>query len=307
MEKIKIFSPATVANVTCAFDIMGFALEAIGDYMSFSKTDEKGVHIKMLNSSTIPEEPERNVAGVVALKMLEYLNADFGIEMEIDKRIKPGSGIGSSAASASGAAFGINQLIGNVFNDLELIKFAMHGEALASGVEHADNAAPALLGGFTLVRSYTPLEVIQLPVPEQLYCTVIHPLFEIKTEEARKILKPQVPMRDAVQQWGNVAGLVSGLFLNDYELIGRSLTDKIVEPVRSALIPLFSELKSGFMKAGALGGGISGSGPSVYAFSKGLENAQRVADAMTDVYSHSSIPFDIHISKVNKKGAIVVE
>jgi len=306
MEKIKIFSPATVANVSCAFDVMGLSLESVGDYMSFCKTERKGVRIKMLNNSLLPEEPEKNVAGVVALKMLEHLNAAFGIEMEIDKRIKPGSGIGSSAASAAGAAFGVNQLIGNVFNNTELVKFAMFGEELASGNQHADNVAPAIFGGFTLVRSYSPLEIIQLPVPEELYCTVIHPQIEVKTETARKMLKPQIPMKDAIEQWGNVAGLVAGLFSNDYDLIGRSLTDKIVEPVRSVLIPLFYELKQSFMKAGALGGGISGSGPSVFAFSKGEENATRVAESMNDVYKKSSVQYEIHVSKVNKKGAVVL-
>ncbi len=299
---IKIFAPATVANVSCAFDVLGFALDNVGDDMFFKKTTNKGVQIKMLGKSNLPSEPEKNVAGVVAIEMLSQANADFGILMEIDKKIKPGSGIGSSAASSAGAAYGINKLLGDKFNKTELVKFAMLGEGLASGIAHADNVAPAIFGGFALVRSYSPLDIIKINSPEKLFCTVIHPQIEVKTENARKILKKDLLLKDAVEQWGNVAGLISGLYTKDYDLIGRSLQDKIVEPVRSVLIPLFFDIKKAFCAAGALGGGISGSGPSIFALSEGAQTAEKVARAMEKVYSQTDICYDIHISPINSVG-----
>lgn len=256
----------------------------------------------MKNEKQLPAVPEKNVAGVVALAMLKDADADFGVEMEIEKGIKPGSGLGSSAASAAGAAFGVNQLLGNRYTMQELVEFAMIGESLASGVKHADNAAPSLMGGFTLIRSLRPLDIVSLPVPENVYVTVIHPLIEVQTKKARMLLKQTVPLADAVVQWGNISGLISGLFLNDYELIGRSLEDIIVEPVRSLLIPLFDKLKAGAMKAGALGCGISGSGPTVFALSEGIGKAREVASAYREIYKSSGIDFDIYVSDINKKG-----
>ncbi len=302
METIKIFCPATVANVSCAFDILGFALDKVGDEMTFVKTLEKGVQIKMLGNSNLPTDPLKNVAGVVAIEILKKANADFGVIIEIDKKIKPGSGIGSSTASSAGAAYGINKLLGEKFNNTDLVQFAMLGEALASGVAHADNVAPAIFGGFALVRSSSPLDVIKVNVPDQLFCTVIHPQIEVKTEEARKMLKKNILLTDAVEQWGNIAGLIAGLYSEDYKLIGRSLEDKIVEPVRSSLIPLFYEVKQAFMEAGALGGGISGSGPSIFAFSKGQEAAEKVAMAMKNVYAKTDIDFDIYVTSINSTG-----
>lgn len=307
MEKIKIFAPATVANVSCAFDILGFALESVGDEMIFNKIPERKISISVSSGSNLPTAPEKNVAGVVAQAMLDKAKASFGVHIHIDKRIKPGSGIGSSAASSAGTAYAINKLLGNIFSQTKLVEFAMLGEALASGIPHADNVAPAIMGGFALVRSYLPLEIIKIPSPEELYCTVIHPQIEVKTENSRKILKKSILLKDAVNQWGNIAGLIAGLYTKDYDLIGNSLEDKIVEPVRSILIPLFYELKDAFKKAGALGGGISGSGPSVFALSKGKYNAENVADAMNNIYAKTGINYDIHLSKINEKGVIEID
>ena len=302
MTDIKIFAPATVANVSCAFDVLGFALDNVGDEMTFLKTNNKGVQIKMLGNSNLPTGPKKNVAGVVAIEMLKETNANFGVHIEIDKKIKPGSGIGSSAASAAGAAYGVNKLLGDKFNSTELVQFAMIGEALASGIPHADNVAPAIFGGFALVRNYSPLDIIKINSPKQLFSTIIHPQIEVKTENARKILKKDVLLKDAVEQWGNIAGLISGLYTDNYELIGRSLQDKIVEPVRSMLIPLFNEVKQSFMEAGALGGGISGSGPSIFALSRGQDMAEKVAIEMQKVYARTGIDFDIHVSGINPEG-----
>jgi len=307
MDSLNIISPATVANVGCAFDIMGFAIAGSGDRMHFEKTGEKGVTIKVKGKYKLPEEPEKNVAGVVALAMIEEVKPGFGIYIEMEKGVLPGSGMGSSGASAAGAAFGVNKLLGSPFNNEELVKFAMLGEALASGTPHPDNVAPALYGGFTLIRSSNPLDIIPLPTPDNLFVSIIHPEIEVKTQNARNILKKSILLKDAVVQWGNVAGLVSGLFLNDYELIGRSLQDNIIEPVRSMLIPLFDEVKNAALSTGALGCSISGSGPSIFALSEGKKTAEKVSEAMTDVYSKTDVNFGIYTSGINAKGVEIID
>ncbi|MGB5317692.1 homoserine kinase [Eudoraea sp.] len=307
MEQIKIFSPATIANISCGFDVLGLALASIGDEMLLRKTEKPGVRITKILGQNLPLETSQNVAGVAALAILNESDYQGGIEIEITKRIKAGSGIGSSAASAAGAVWAINQLLNKPFTELELVKFAMEGEALASGVAHADNVAPALLGGFTLVRSYDPLDVIKINTPSELHATVIHPQIEVKTSDSRKILKTTISLKDGVKQWGNVGGLIAGLFLEDYELIGRSLVDHIVEPIRAMLIPGFNEVKMATKNAGALGTGISGSGPSIFSLSKGEKTAEKVAQAMKEVYTTIGVDYDIYISKINKKGIYPIE
>ena len=302
MEEIKVFCPATIANVSCGFDVLGLALDSVGDEMTVRKTSEKGILITKITGQDLPLETQKNVAGVAGLALLAKSDYSGGFEIEIDKRIKPGSGIGSSAASSTGAVWAMNQLLGNPFSNLELVEFAMQGEKLASDVAHADNVAPAIYGGFTLVRSYEPLDIIPIPTPSELYATVIHPQIEIRTSDSRKILKTTISMQQGIQQWGNLGGLVAGLFQNDYDLIGRSLHDHIVEPIRSILIPAFDDIKTNAVKAGALGSGISGSGPSIFALSKGEETAKQVAKSMKETYQNIGVDFDIHISKVNSQG-----
>jgi homoserine kinase len=302
MEEIKVFCPATIANVSCGFDVLGLALDAVGDEMIVRKVPEKGIHITKIKGQDLPLVADKNVAGVAGLALLEQSGYSGGFEIEIDKRIKPGSGIGSSAASSAGTVWAMNELLGRPFSNLELVKFAMQGEKLASDVAHADNVAPAIYGGFTLVRSYDPLDIVTIPTPPELYATVIHPQIEIKTSDSRKILKSTIPMEKGIRQWGNLGGLIAGLFQNDYDLIGRSLEDHIVEPIRSILIPGFDNIKANALKAGALGGGISGSGPSIFALSKGKETAEKVAQSMRETYQKVGIPFDIHVSKINAQG-----
>lgn len=302
MEEIKIFCPGTIANVSCGFDVLGLALDAVGDEMTVRKTSKQGIRIVKIRGQELPLQTEKNVAGVAGLALLAASNYDGGFEIEIDKRIKPGSGIGSSAASSAGAVWAMNELLGKPFSQLELVQFAMQGEKLASEVAHADNVAPAIFGGFTLVRSYQPLDIVPIPTPDDLYATVIHPQIEIKTSDSRKILRTTISMEQGIQQWGNLGGLIAGLFRSDYELIGRSLEDHIVEPIRSILIPGFDAVKANALKAGALGGGISGSGPSIFALSKGRETAENVAQSMKNTYETVGIPFDIHISKINAQG-----
>ncbi len=302
MKEIKLFAPATIANVSCGFDVLGLCLDTVGDEMIIRKTTKKGVRISKIIGQDLPIETEKNVAGVAVLALLKQLNSDAGFEIEIYKNIKPGSGIGSSAASSAGAVFGVNKLLGEPFTLQELIPFAMEGEKLASGTAHADNVAPALLGGFTLVRSYNPLDVIKMNSPKELFATVIHPQIEIKTADARSVLKKKVTLKETVIQLGNLGGLIAGLYTNDYDLIGRSLHDEIVEPSRSILIPEFDAIIKAAKDAGALGGGISGSGPSIFALSKGKEIADKVALTMAKAYKNLQIDFEIHVSKINTKG-----
>ncbi|MDA9361122.1 homoserine kinase [Flavobacteriaceae bacterium] len=306
MNEIKIFCPASVANVSCGFDVLGFCLDPIGDEMIIRKTAEKGIRITKIEGQDLPLEAHNNVAGVAGLALLDAHPSAFGFEIEIIKGIKAGSGIGSSAASSAGAVFGINELLGRPFTRGELIQFAMKGEELASGTPHADNVAPVLLGGFTLVRCSKEPDVIGLPSPSELYATVLHPKIELKTSDARAVLKKNIMLEKAIQQWGNLAALVSGLYTNDYDLIGRSLVDVVIEPHRSALIPGFPELKKAATDSGALGSGISGSGPSMFALSRGEAAAIRVGESMRQAFLKYNIEFELHISKINPKGIHII-
>lgn len=301
MKEITIYPSATVANMVCGFDVLGFALEEPCDKMTVRLLNEKTVRVIHHDSYGLPTEPEKNVAGVALQAVLNQLKANIGFEVEITKVIKPGSGIGSSAASAAGAVYGANILLGNIFSKTDLVRLAMFGEEVASGAQHADNIAPCIFGGVTLVRSLHPLDVVEVDFPE-LHVTVIHPQLEVKTSEARKLLKPEVPLGNAVKQWANVGALVAGLMKYDYELIARSMHDYVAEPVRSALIPRFDELKKLSLEAGALGGGISGSGPSVFMLSKNANTAHQVADAMRKVYNETEIDFHVHVTTINRKG-----
>ena len=302
MEQISIFSPATVANVSCGFDVLGFCLDHIGDKMIIKKTKEKGLKITKIEGANLPFDIEKNVAGVAALAIYQDAKPDYGFEIEIYKNIKPGSGIGSSSASASGVVFAINQLLGNPYNVTQLTEFAMKGEAVASGCEHADNIAPALFGGFTLVKSTQPLEVLSLPTPADLYATIIHPQIEVKTAEARAILPKKVELQHAISQWANVGSLVHALHTNDYNLLSHSLKDNIVEPFRSKLIPYFDDVKNAAINAGGLGTGISGSGPSIFTLSKGEKTAKDVEKAIQNVYSKTDIEFNTYVCKINTEG-----
>jgi len=301
-KEIKIFCPATIANISCGFDVLGVALDSVGDEMIVRKVSEKGIRITKLTGQDLPMETKKNVAGVAGLAFLEKADYDGGFEIEIYKQIKAGSGIGSSAASSTGAIWAMNELLGKPFSKIDLVKFAMEGERLASGVAHADNVAPALFGGFTLVRSYDPLDIISIPSPDELYATVIHPQIEVKTSDSRSVLRTKITLAQGIKQWGNVGGLVAGLFTSDYDLVGRSLVDHIVEPIRSILIPGFDDVKSETLKAGALGCGISGSGPSIFALSKGETIAKKVAKSMKEVYQNIGIDYDVHVSKINIEG-----
>lgn len=307
MKQIKIFCPATVANLSCGFDVLGVCLDTIGDEMVIGKREEPGVRITKITGADLPTETEKNVAGVAALAMLSQWETDFGFEIEIHKKIRAGSGIGSSAASAAGAVFGINELLGRPFEAKDLVWFAGWGENLASGSYHADNVAPALLGGFTLIRGYNPIDIVRIESPPDLFLAIIHPQIEVKTSEARAILRKEVPLKTAIAQWGNVGGLVAGLYTSDYGLIGRSLHDGVAEPYRKKLIPGFDEAKKAALAHGALGAGISGSGPSIFALCKGHESATTVGAAMRSIYDTTGLAYHSYVSPVNPEGIKILE
>lgn len=307
MNAIKIFAPATVANVSCGFDALGFAINTVGDEMIFTKTKVKGVTISQIEGAELTFDSHKNAAGAVTWAMLKKIQPDFGVDIQLFKKVKPGSGLGSSASSSAGAAFAMNELLGKPFSNLELTEFARLGEEAACGSPIADNVAAAIYGGFVLVKSYEPLEIVKLPVPKDLWVTVIHPQIEIKTEDARNVLSPTVTVTNAVKQSANLAGLISGLYTDDYELISRSLEDVIAEPYRKKLIPHFDKVKEEGIKVGALGVGISGSGPTLFALCKGEFIAKEVAHVMKSIFNQTAIDFNIHTSKINLNGTKVID
>jgi homoserine kinase len=302
MKEIKVFAPASIANLSCGYDILGVCLDNIGDEITVRKTKKKGITIKKVSGQKLSTDISVNVAGVSATALLNESKVDCGFEIEIHKGIKPGSGIGSSAASSAGSVFAINKLIGEPYSNKELIKFAMQGEMAASGSKHADNVAAVLLGGFTFVRNSVENDYFKLNTPIEIAFTVIHPKIELKTKDSRAVIKDKVSIKNMIEQSANLGAFISGLYTEDYDLIRRSVKDVVIEPLRSVLIPKFKEIKSASINSGALSCGISGSGPSVFAISKGITTANKVGEAMTKVYRNLNLEYDIHISYVNDKG-----
>jgi homoserine kinase len=305
MKKVKISAPATVANLVCGFDILGMALNDPSDIMEVSLLDEPVIRIKHADDYDLPVEPARNVAGAALLALLEACDNKVGFDVVINKYIKPGSGLGSSAASSAGAVVAANHLLGNIFSKEDLVRFAMNGEKVASGVKHADNLAPCIYGGVTLIRAILPLDIIPLSAPP-LHVTVVHPQIEVKTSDARQILRKEVQLKNAIMQWGNIAGLVTGFLKSDYGLISRSLEDVIIEPVRSILIPGFDEVKINSKEAGALGGGISGSGPSIFMLSQEEKTAREVEKIMKNVFQNIGVEYKTYVTSINYEGVKIV-
>jgi homoserine kinase len=303
-RRVRVRAPATVSNLNCGFDVLGFALNEPYDIVEVELTRSRSVEIEAITGcETLSTDPGKNVVGAVLTALSSAAGRESGFRVRIEKGIKPGSGIGSSAASSAAAALAGNLLLDNIFSVSELVRFAMAGERLASGTAHADNVAPALYGGITLVRSYEPLDIVQLHVPGALFCVIIHPEMEIRTSVARSLLDPHVPLATAVRQWGNVGGLVAGFYREDYNLISRSLEDFVAEPKRAALIPGFRELKESAIKSGALGAGISGSGPSVFALCRGAAAAGAVLKSMQEVMMTAGLEFKAYLSPVSLRGA----
>lgn len=307
-DKIKVFAPATVANVACGFDVLGFAIDRPGDELIMEITAEKGVVIEDIegDGGVLPRDPLKNSATVAILDYLDYIGADFGCKVRIKKMMPSGSGLGSSAASAVAGVYAINMLCNERLTKQEMLPFLLNAEKAACDAAIADNVAASLFGGFILVRSYEPLDVIQIPVPEELWCAVINPDVIVLTKDAREILPKDIPLSISLRQSANVGGMIAGLLRGDYDLIGRSLVDYIAEPYRSRLIPGFYEMKHAAISAGALGGSISGSGPSVFALCKGKETAYRAGAAMKAVMDELKIGAEVYVSKVNALGPKVL-
>lgn len=310
MNYIKAFAPATVANVACGFDIFGFAVDEPGDVVELYRRDEPGIVITSIigDEGRLTRDPYRNAVTIVMLKLLDHLKIfDFGCEVVLHKNMPLGSGMGSSAASAAAGVFALNEMLGAPLTRQQLLPFAIEGERIACGSAHADNVGPALMGGFVVIRCYQPLDIFNIPVPKDLYCTLVHPDIEVNTKDARFILRNEVSLKNAISQMGNVAGLIAGLMKEDYSLISRSMVDVIIEPVRAILIPEFNEVKHAAMAHGALGCSISGAGPSMFTLSQGQETAERVGRAMQETFAVASIESHMYVSAVNQDGPRILE
>lgn len=307
MKKIRIFAPASIANMGCGFDVMGMAMDAVGDVISMEI--EEGLGLSIINNSGIdlPVNVEMNVMTPAIMAFLAEYGSPCRIKVTIESKIKPGSGIGSSAASSVAAVYALNELLDRPFDEKTLVGFAMEGEKLISGgVAHADNVAPSLLGGVVLIRGYKPLDIVKLPVPEGFHCSVVHPDIMVSTKMAREVMPKEIPVRDAVRQWGNVGGLVAGLTLGDVDLVGRSMVDVVAEPCRRGFIPAFEILRDKVLKAGALAMNISGSGPSVFALSKDEETARKVCGIMKEHFAILDTDSNVYSASVSDRGARVI-
>ena len=307
-RSVTVFAPATVANVASGFDVLGFALERPGDAVTVRRSEGRGVTVTAItgDGGRLPKDTAKNTAAVAAQAFLESVGSPFGVEIAVEKRMPLASGLGSSAASAVAAVHAVNLLAGSPLARRELLPFTLLAEKAACGSAHADNTAPSLLGGFVLIRSYEPLDVLRLPVPAGLACAVVHPHTEVKTEDARRILKKEIRLADAIRQWGNLAALVASLYEGDLALLGRSLQDVVAEPIRSLLIPGFASVKSAALAAGALGCSISGSGPSVFALCPAADVAERAGAAMVEAFRAAGLASDLFLSAVNTTGSTVL-
>ncbi|MDZ7877988.1 MAG: homoserine kinase [Saprospiraceae bacterium] len=304
---IKVFAPASVANVACGFDVLGFAIERPGDEIIVRFSENKGLKITKITGGKLPYEVEKNTAGYAALTLLQHLGeSERGIEMEIHKKMPFGSGLGSSAASAAGAVVAINELLRCPLEKHELLKFAVLGESIASGAIHADNIAPALLGGFTLVRDSDTLDIHRIHTPHGMYATVVYPKVEVLTKEARAMLKAEVPLKDVVKQSANLGAFIIGMYNSDFALVKRSLQDLIIEPQRAQLIPHFYEVKQAAYTEGVLGCSISGSGPSIFALSENILTAEKAGLAMKKVFDTNKIPCELYVSPINMEGTTLI-
>jgi len=308
ITSVKAFAPASVANVSCGFDVLAFAIHGPGDIVELSKRDKPGVEISEIegDGGLLPKNPPiDNTAGRAAIAMIEDLGIaeKVGFSIRIKKMMPLGSGMGSSAASSVAAVVALNELLDNPYKKGDLLQFAMQGELAASGSPHADNVSASLMGGFTLVRSQNPLDIVKLHVPEGLIAAVFHPNISISTKNTRLILRKSVQMSQAVQQWGNVGGLIAGFYTEDFDLISRSMTDHIVEPARSILIPGFDEMKRSAMEKGALGFSISGAGPSVFALCRSEEDAHSIRKEIERILDTFSLTVDSYISPINMEGS----
>ncbi|MFR9649521.1 MAG: homoserine kinase [Rikenellaceae bacterium] len=308
MKSVKVFAPATVANVGCGFDTMGFAFKGAGDLVEMSLTESDKIEYVNESGVNLPLDPEKNLMTHAIRAMMDAAGKHQGVKIVIKEKISPGSGIGSSASAAATAVVGYNALAELGYSDEELIPFALEGECIASGARHADNVAPALLGGVVLVRDYNPIDVVRVTPAIKLYCAVVHPHIEVKTIDSRAVLKPEIPMSTAIRQWANLGSFIAGLYNGDVELVSRALQDHVAEPFRKKFIPGYDELKGAISQCeGYIGSNISGSGPSVFALATSQQSADNIAAVMMEHFSKLGIEANTYASDICNKGCVVVE
>lgn len=309
MEKsIKVFAPASVSNVGPGFDLMGFAISGIGDEIVIRRNAKKKIVITKItgDNKVLPYDINKNTATVGILALLKSIKTDIGFDVEINKKMGIGSGLGSSAASAVAGVFAVNKLLELDLSKDELIEFAMIGEHAASGSFHADNVAPSMLGGFVLIRSYNPLDIIKVKYPENLFVSIIYPDIVIKTSEARKLISKNISLKKSLCQTGNAASLMVGLNNSDYDLIARSMIDEIAEPKRAKLIPCYDRIRLNALLSGAINCNISGSGPAMFSFSASSKDALNICQSMLQACLEKKINAKTYISKINSMGVIEV-
>lgn len=324
MQRVRVFAPATVSNLGPGFDILGLAIEQPGDVVEAEPCVRPGVEIVEITGEdgVLPVDATRNVAGVAAAEVLRRIQQRVaegtatsvaaelvGVRLRLHKRMPLASGLGSSAASSVAGAVAVNELAGRPLSRCEVLLSAVEGERVASGSPHADNAAPCLLGGIVLVRSYDPLEVLELPVPPDLWVIAVHPHCSIRTADARAmVFQRRYSLAECVANLGNLGALVGALYRGDLPLVGRSISDKLVEPIRARLIPGFSAVKDAALEAGALGCSISGAGPSLFALAASASVAKRVGSSMVEAFkSAGNLTSDAYIGRVNTEGACVLD
>ncbi len=307
MNSIKVFSPGSITNLSCGYDILGLCLETRGDEITVSKTSSKGIVINTFGGYNLTDDINKNVAGIAAQAMLKEINVNNGFKIEIKKGIKPGSGIGSSAASSAGTVFAINQLLDSYFTQVDLIRFSMEGEKFVSGSYHADNVAPIILGGISLVRSLDEIDVVKLPSPKDLEVVIVRPNIEIKTSDSRKVVKKKVTIEKMVKQSANLGSFISSLYTEDFNLMSKSVIDEVVEPDRAFLIPEFKAIKEISMKNGCIAVGISGSGPSIFSLSNNRISSTKILDSISKHYKKLNIDYDGFISKINSQGIKILD
>lgn len=305
-KTVKVFAPATIGNVGSGFDVIGVAIDRPGDVVVASRMRQSGLDFILRNDARedVPTDAVKNVAAHVARLLIEELRPQFGVKLTLHKHMPVGSGLGSSAASSVGAVLAVNALMKKPLKRKDLLRFALEGERLATGSGHADNAAPCLLGGAQLVRSYDPLDVIALPVRNTITWVVVHPRIILHTQDARTVLPKEITLQSAIRQWGNVGGLVAGLSRGDAKLVGTCTEDIVVEPHRAKLVTGFYEVKQSALDAGAQGCTLSGSGPSMFAVASSPSSAAKIAAAMKQAFVRTAgVKCDVFISKINMRGA----
>jgi homoserine kinase len=307
-RRVKVFAPATIANLGSGFDVLGIAIDAPGDIVVAERQAAQGLSFAVRTKhAEVPVDAKANVAAHVATLILDECHPPFGVNMMLDKRMPIGSGLGSSAASSVAAAVALNALLPKPMEKIDLLRFALEGERMASGSPHADNAAPCMLGGACLIRKYDPLDVIQIPIKQSIVWVIAHPHTSIRTEDARNMLPKAITLQTAVRQWGNISGLTVGLAAGNAKLVGTCVEDAVAEPVRANLIPGFAEVKGAALEAGAHGCSISGSGPSMFAVTSSIRTAHAVARAMQKAFMQAAgIRCDTYVSRINRKGAFVL-